>query len=340
MIVCGRLAAPDLDSPKRPVPPALFRFAVHRPVRPPRCRSAVPDDAARSRPPRARNHSSCGGVPSAPAPSTIRRLTAVPSARTAGSVVPGDDRDLLRLLAAGTSGVVGDAFFRSLVRHLAEAFDAEVAFVAEVIDADGDRARILASWRTAWSFPEGLEFELAGTPCELVEGADAVLLEGDATQRFPDDAFVARYGLRGYLAVALRGSDGRRLGHVGVQSAHPLRATPRELEDLRIFASRAVGGARAPAPPARAARARAGGRRLALARHAGRRRGAPAHRARPPRRRAAAARGAGPPHRARAPQGRRPAPRRARAPRRRGRAGPAGLGASCASSRAACTRPA
>ncbi len=135
--------------------------------------------------------------------------------------------------------MVGDAFFRSLVRHLAEAFDAEVAFVAEVVDADGERARILASWRHGVELPEGLEFELAGTPCELVEGADAVLLEDDATQRFPEDEFVARYGLRGYLAVALRGSDGRRLGHVGVQSAHALRATPRELEDLRIFASRA-----------------------------------------------------------------------------------------------------
>ena len=135
--------------------------------------------------------------------------------------------------------MVGDAFFRSLVRHLAEAFDAEVAFVAEVVDADGERARILASWRHGVELPEGLEFELAGTPCELVEGADAVLLEDDATERFPEDEFVARYGLRGYLAVALRGSDGRRLGHVGVQSAHALRATPRELEDLRIFASRA-----------------------------------------------------------------------------------------------------
>ena len=115
------------------------------------------------------------------APSTIPRLTAVPSATAGSSVVPGDDRDLLRLLAAGTSGVVGDAFFRSLVRHLAEAFDAEVAFVAEVVDAKGERARILASWRHGVELPEGLEFGLAGTPCELVEGADTVLLDEDAT---------------------------------------------------------------------------------------------------------------------------------------------------------------
>ena len=220
---------------------------------------------------------------------------------------------------------MGDAFFRSLVRHLAEAFDAEVAFVAEVVDAEGERARILASWRHGVELPEGLEFGLAGTPCELVEGADTVLLDEDATQRFPDDAFVARYGLRGYLAVALRGSDGRRLGHVGVQSAHALRATPRELEDLRIFASRAS--------------AELERRRHQAALRERELRSSPRARAscRPPTRSAGAsgatsttARSSGSSRWATSSgsraQGRRPARRRGRAPRRRGRAGPAGLG--------------
>ena len=68
------------------------------------------------------------------------------------------------------------------------------------------------------------------------------------------------------------------------------------------------------------------------ARHAGRRRGAPAHRARPPRRRPAAARALGLLGLARRKAGDLPASR-GRAPRRRGRAGPAGLG------RAARARP-
>ena len=34
------------------------------------------------------------------------------------------ERDLLRAVAAGTAGVVGEAFLRSLAHHVAEAFDA------------------------------------------------------------------------------------------------------------------------------------------------------------------------------------------------------------------------
>ena len=43
---------------------------------------------------------------------------------------PGGRSDLLRAVAAGTATVTGEAFYRSLTRHLAEAFGAEVAFVA------------------------------------------------------------------------------------------------------------------------------------------------------------------------------------------------------------------
>ena len=40
-------------------------------------------------------------------------------------------RDLLRTVAEGTAGAVGDEFLRCLVRHVALAFDAKFAFVAE-----------------------------------------------------------------------------------------------------------------------------------------------------------------------------------------------------------------
>ena len=45
--------------------------------------------------------------------------------------------DLLRTIAAGTAASVGTAFLRSLVRHVAEALDAEIAFAAEVARTGG-----------------------------------------------------------------------------------------------------------------------------------------------------------------------------------------------------------
>ena len=53
--------------------------------------------------------------------------------------------DLLRTIAAGTAASVGTAFLRSLVRHVAEALDAEIAFAAEVDEGAWERARVLAS---------------------------------------------------------------------------------------------------------------------------------------------------------------------------------------------------
>ena len=71
------------------------------------------------------------------------------------------ERDLLRTIAAGTAPVVGKAFFRSLVRHVAEALGAEVAFVAEYVGDPPSRGRTLAAWPSAAdSLGEGVEFAL------------------------------------------------------------------------------------------------------------------------------------------------------------------------------------
>ena len=50
-------------------------------------------------------------------------------------------RDLLRTVAEGTAGAVGDEFLRCLVRHVALAFDAKFAFVAEASDPTGEHVR-------------------------------------------------------------------------------------------------------------------------------------------------------------------------------------------------------
>ncbi|HSD80701.1 MAG TPA: histidine kinase, partial [Solirubrobacteraceae bacterium] len=136
---------------------------------------------------------------------------------------------------------MGDAFFRALVRHLADVFGAEVGFVSELLDAEGRRARVIASWRHGVELPENYEYELAGTPCELLrDGDDVVVLSAGACERYPRDAFVTVHGLDAYFAVALRGSDGRRIGHLGVQASHPVQPTPRQVDDLQLFAARAA----------------------------------------------------------------------------------------------------
>jgi len=148
--------------------------------------------------------------------------------------------ELLRTIAAGTAAEVGTAFLRSLVRHVAEALDTEIAFVAEVDPSGWQHATILASFgRDGVELPEGIDYEIPGTPCELAAGQDLVMLPHGARDAFPKDAFVARHGLDGYLAIVLRGADGLRLGYLGVMSSRALAPGEEVLAVLRIFAARA-----------------------------------------------------------------------------------------------------
>ena len=151
------------------------------------------------------------------------------------------ERDLLRTIAAGTANVVGKAFFRSLVRHVADALDADLAFAAELIDLDAERATILASWSSG-DIPlvEGHEFGLSGSPSERLRESDVVALPEGAVRQYPRDQLVAEHGLDSYLAILMRGSDGVPLGYIGVMSRRRLEASQEEVATLRIFGSRAA----------------------------------------------------------------------------------------------------
>jgi signal transduction histidine kinase/uncharacterized protein YhfF len=151
------------------------------------------------------------------------------------------ERDLLRTIAAGTANVVGKGFFRSLVHQVAVALDADLAFAAEILDPQAKRAAVLASWSgTELVLTEGAEFNLDGTPCELLRDRDVVALPEGAVGAYPHDPLVSRYGLDSYLAILLRRSDGAPLGYIGVMSRRRLEATEEEVAALRIFGSRAA----------------------------------------------------------------------------------------------------
>ncbi|HEX2102971.1 MAG TPA: histidine kinase [Solirubrobacteraceae bacterium] len=150
------------------------------------------------------------------------------------------ERDLLRAVAAGTAGVVGEAFLRSLVHHVAEAFNAEIAFVAETLEPEQSRVRIVASWqRGAARLPEGLELDVAGTPCALAGEQDVILFREGACDRFPGAHMLCEHGLDGVLAIAMRGAGGVYLGHLGILSRRRVDATEDEIAALSIFAARA-----------------------------------------------------------------------------------------------------
>jgi signal transduction histidine kinase/uncharacterized protein YhfF len=110
--------------------------------------------------------------------------------------------DLLKNLASATSGVVGTAFLRTLLRRLAESYDANSAYVAET-GADG--FTIVAAWGKAP--PEG-------SPVDSGHAAG--------------------------LVVPLEGSGGGVIGTIVLEADAEIDPDSDEREAIRIFAARAA----------------------------------------------------------------------------------------------------
>jgi signal transduction histidine kinase len=149
-------------------------------------------------------------------------------------------RDLLRTVAEGTAGAVGDEFLRCLVRHVALAFDAKYAFVAEAADPSGRHVRVLSGWYDGDWLDEPLEYDTRGKPCALVVERSVVAFPEALTERFPEAKPAIEMGLESYLALCLEAADGTHLGHIGVMDAGPMAAEDDDVAAMRIFASRAA----------------------------------------------------------------------------------------------------
>jgi PAS domain S-box-containing protein len=144
-----------------------------------------------------------------------------------------DELTALRMIAEGTAGATGDAFFTQLVEHLARAIGARHAFVAEFIPPS--LARTFAYWSEGKLAPN-FEFELAGTPCEEVIHGDMCFYPSGLEKKYAE----TEPGISSYLGAPLLSREGRIRGHLCVYDESPLPNDPRTLTIFKIFAMRAT----------------------------------------------------------------------------------------------------
>jgi formate hydrogenlyase transcriptional activator len=146
--------------------------------------------------------------------------------------------ETLRIVTEATAGVTGSDFFRSLVRHLAQALGVRYAFVAECTDKAKSQVRTLAFW-TGQDFGENIDFKLRGTPCEKVIGGDVCCYPERLQSLFPEDKELAAFKAESYKGVPLYSSSGDILGHMVVMDDKPMGDVHPSVPILRIFAARA-----------------------------------------------------------------------------------------------------
>jgi transcriptional regulator with GAF, ATPase, and Fis domain len=145
---------------------------------------------------------------------------------------------ILRAITEGTVSVTGSDFFRSLVRHLAQALEVRYAFIAECVDAAKRGVRTLAFW-TGQDFADDVSFLLRGTPCEKVIAGEVCCYPQRLASLFPEDRALATLGAQSYIGVPLCSSSGQILGHLVVMDDKPMNNVDRDISILRIFAARA-----------------------------------------------------------------------------------------------------
>ena len=140
-----------------------------------------------------------------------------------------------RTLDEAVSGVTGQVFFQSLVRHLAEILGVAHTRVVEFVDSG--RARTIAMWLDGQPI-ENYEYELRGTPCENITAKDVCCLPRDVRRRFPGVQQLQAMGAESYLAIPLRNSAGAGVGFIALVDCKPLHDPAFAESLMRIVATR------------------------------------------------------------------------------------------------------
>jgi formate hydrogenlyase transcriptional activator len=139
----------------------------------------------------------------------------------------------------GTAFAAGPDFFAALVTQLAQALDVSHAFVAECTDHTKRRVRTLAFWSRD-RIVDNIEFDLAGTPCELViTKGETGYYPRDLQTRFPEDVGLVDLGAESYLGLPLLDVSGDVLGHLAVLDNKPMESDATNASVLRTCAVRA-----------------------------------------------------------------------------------------------------
>jgi signal transduction histidine kinase/ActR/RegA family two-component response regulator len=149
------------------------------------------------------------------------------------------DLHILRIIDEGTAAQTGVAFFRALVKSLAQALDAKYSFVSQFCN-DNTRVRVLAMW-DGKIISDDVEYALPGSPCEGVLDGNIVGYNANVADLFPvERKELEAMHAQSYLAIPLKDMEGQVLGHLAVIDVKERNWAERDHGILRIFAARAA----------------------------------------------------------------------------------------------------
>jgi len=146
------------------------------------------------------------------------------------------EENILLTLAEHTAGFTGQDYFRELAKYITTTLGVRYAMVTECTDEAKTRVRTL-SYVDRQQLQESFEYDIAGTPCEIVmQGRDYFCPE-QLQKQFPD---VDEGDIESYLGVPIfHPSTGEVVGHIAAFDPMPMIHQQNQTAVLKIFAARA-----------------------------------------------------------------------------------------------------
>ncbi|MBI3230319.1 MAG: PAS domain S-box protein [Burkholderiales bacterium] len=148
------------------------------------------------------------------------------------------DRALLRL-AQGTQAIGAKNFFQFLVSDLAAALGTTHAFIALKVPHNPERLRTMACYAFGEALEE-MEFDVHGTPSELILIDGLSVFEDDICELFPHDAKLNELRLRSFAGAPLKDTSGNAIGMLAVQHMQALSNPDLVRSLLQVFSERAA----------------------------------------------------------------------------------------------------
>ncbi len=145
----------------------------------------------------------------------------------------------IEAIAAGVSAETGGTFFRSMVQHLAEALEVDMAVIGDLDPVTAQTATTEAVWKDgAWE--ENFEFSIQGSPCAVVFEHGVHVVPRGLLQKFPEDGLLADNGFESFAGILLGVPDGSSRGILAVFCRRPIHNVERVRSFLQILAARAA----------------------------------------------------------------------------------------------------
>jgi len=144
---------------------------------------------------------------------------------------------LLNFVAEATAGHAGQAFYESMMEHMASVMHVDHAFITECLDRPPSRVRMLAFW-SCGKFVDNMEYDLIGTPCDtVINGRTNFHVEKDLGDVYPKEKGFGK----SYFGVPIYDSENQHvIGHMAFLNNSDMSEDGLDCAAFEILASRAA----------------------------------------------------------------------------------------------------